>query len=261
MESEMQADKRRDIAEWLSPPDYSARQIETFAQRLPEAKHDFLRNEEFQQWTETIGSTIFCLGIPGAGKSMTTACVVDHLLGQSREDPSIAVAYLYFDYKRSSQRLDDILSCILRQIVQGQDSVSDPVHKMYNNRKKSATRPRTAELLACLQSSIATCSRCYLVLDGLDEFRAAPGISLDILLADIFRLQQSHKINLMATSRPIAEISDHFRHCIRCEIEASQIEIEAYIRRRMHEMPIVVQQQPDAQTDIIGRVAEAAAGM
>ncbi|RFU23916.1 hypothetical protein B7463_g12423, partial [Scytalidium lignicola] len=68
--------EHRHILDWLTPIDYSTQQ------------NDFIRRRQ-----EGTGQTLFCPGIPGAGKTMSVATVIDKLYDEFRDDSSIGIAY------------------------------------------------------------------------------------------------------------------------------------------------------------------------
>lgn len=58
-----------------------------------------LESEEFQEWFGQPGKTMLCSGIPGAGKTIIAATVIDHLREKFRSDVGVSIAYVYFSYQ------------------------------------------------------------------------------------------------------------------------------------------------------------------
>ena len=77
----MEADNERirTIADWLSKIDYGAQQSDLINRRQEGTGLWLLNSVEFQEWVDRPKSTLFCPGIPGSGKSMMAAIVIDHL--------------------------------------------------------------------------------------------------------------------------------------------------------------------------------------
>src|SRR5436305_864300 len=71
--------ERRIICDWLSPIDYGTQQSDFISRRQEGTGQWLLNSDEFQQWTSQKKQTLFCPGIPGAGKTMISSIIVDHL--------------------------------------------------------------------------------------------------------------------------------------------------------------------------------------
>src|SRR5947207_3898983 len=69
------------IMEWLSPIDFPAQQHDIITQRQEGTGQWFIDTPEFKRWLHGYDKTLFCPGIPGAGKTMMAAITIDHLLG------------------------------------------------------------------------------------------------------------------------------------------------------------------------------------
>jgi Cdc6-like AAA superfamily ATPase len=66
---------------------------------------------------ETEKQTLFCPGIPGAGKTILTSIVIDKLTTQFGNDESIGVAYIYCNFRRQDkQKPGDLLTSLLKQL-------------------------------------------------------------------------------------------------------------------------------------------------
>jgi hypothetical protein len=113
--------ERRSIFDWLTPIDYGPQQSDFISRRQAGTGQWLLDSEEFQALPKTYKQTLFCPGIPGAGKTIITAIVVDCLCTNFQNDPSIGIAYVYCNFKRNyEQKLEDLLSSLLKQLAQRQ---------------------------------------------------------------------------------------------------------------------------------------------
>src|SRR5262245_58071509 len=72
--------KHHTIPEWISATDLPAQQSDLIARKEEATGQWFLESPEFANWLREPGSTLFCPGIPGAGKTMLAAITIDHLL-------------------------------------------------------------------------------------------------------------------------------------------------------------------------------------
>jgi Ni2+-binding GTPase involved in maturation of urease and hydrogenase len=64
---------------------------------------------------ETDKQTLFCPGIPGAGKTILTSIVVENLLTRFKDEPSVKIAYVYCNFRsQDQQRVEDLLASLLK---------------------------------------------------------------------------------------------------------------------------------------------------
>ena len=88
------------IADWLTPIDNAPQQNDFISRRQEGTGGWLLHSEEFQRWIDQKDQTLFCPGIPGAGKTMITSIVVDNLYTRFENDGSIGIAYIYCNFRR-----------------------------------------------------------------------------------------------------------------------------------------------------------------
>src|SRR3569833_3064754 len=113
-------DKKEDleILKWITPFDYGSQQSDYFGRRQPGTGQWLLDSAEYQAWLNTKGQTLFCPGIPGAGKTILTSIVVNDLHERYHDDLSIGVAYLYCNFRlHDEQMLDHLLAGLLRLLA------------------------------------------------------------------------------------------------------------------------------------------------
>jgi Cdc6-like AAA superfamily ATPase len=122
---------QRTLLEWILLSDYPAQQSDIIKRRQKGTGQWFLDAPEVAQWHDDAKTTLFCPGIPGAGKTMVVAIAVDQLL-DSAQNGAYGVAYVYCDYKsQADQDLVSILAAILKQLVQNQPSTLGPVKGLH----------------------------------------------------------------------------------------------------------------------------------
>ena len=93
------------------PIDYAPQQNDYIRRRQPGTGQWLLDSAEFQRWLYTGKQTLFCPGIPGAGKTILTSIVVDELTTRFGNDRIIGIAYVYCNFRRQhEQKADDLLA-------------------------------------------------------------------------------------------------------------------------------------------------------
>jgi len=249
------------ILNWLTPIDYAAQQSDFASRRQAGTGQWLLDSEEFQAWVETNKQTLFCPGIPGAGKTILTSIVVDYLYTKFQKDPSIGIAYLYCNFRRQDeQKPEDLIASLLKQLTQEQSFMSASVKTLYYQHKDKRTRPLLNEILGVLQSVAVTYSRVFIIIDALDECQIS-GSYQQRFLSSLFNLQVNYGINLFITSRPILNIEKEFKGKIILEIRASEEDVRRYLEDHMFRLPGFVVRSLELQEEIKTSIIKATDGM
>src|SRR3989440_8652759 len=138
------------IMEWLSPTDFPAQQHDIITRRQEGTGQWFLDSVEFKRWLQGSDETLFCPGIPGAGKTMMTAIAINHLCRTAQCD-DIGIAYLFCNYKaQADQSGPSLLAALLKQLVQSRPDIAAPVTHMYDHYLKRGNRPSLDDLFRAL---------------------------------------------------------------------------------------------------------------
>jgi NACHT domain len=248
-----------DILEWISSTDFPAQQSDFIARRQDGTGLWFLHSPEFSEWIHGSNRTLFCPGIPGAGKTIMAATTIDYLLRTLQSD-AIGVAYIYCSYKgKSDQNTTSLLAAILKQLVQAQPSIAEPVTRLYDDHA-NRTRPLLEEILSALQSILTNYSSVYIVVDALDECQEMDGTRSQ-LLAKLRDLQCKADMRLMVTSRFIPDIENEFKLALRLEVRASDADVKQFVMGQMFRLPKCVQRDKELQRVVQDKIVEAVDGM
>ncbi|KAF2679335.1 hypothetical protein K458DRAFT_347022, partial [Lentithecium fluviatile CBS 122367] len=256
-----QADaKHGKMVEWISPTDYPAQQSDIIRRRQEGTGQWFLDAPEFARWFGEPKGTLFCPGIPGAGKTMVAAITIGHLL-KSVQSSTVGVAYLYCNYKsQEEQDASSMLAAVVKQLVQARPSAAEPVERLYKQHANRGTKPSLEEIFSVLREVVAMYSIVYVVVDALDECRDSDGTRSQFL-AKLRELQAVHEIRLMATSRFIPEIEVQFREAAKLEVRASNEDVKQFVAGQTHRLPRCIQRDPTLQATIQDKLVEAVDGM
>ncbi|KAF8183290.1 hypothetical protein K438DRAFT_1144097 [Mycena galopus ATCC 62051] len=130
-------DKRIKLVDWLSPINFFLRHTDISRVRQPGTGGWLLVDPHFQAWESGSGRTLWCHGIPGAGKTVLASMVVDHL----NENPNAGVACMYLNHKEAEDQTPAmLLSGLWRQLVHGRDIGPLP-EALYEKHKEKKTKP------------------------------------------------------------------------------------------------------------------------
>ncbi|PKK53318.1 hypothetical protein CI102_3363 [Trichoderma harzianum] len=218
------------ILDWLTPVDYGLQQSDYFQFWQPGAGRWLLESKEFQSWLAAGNQTLFCPGIPGAGKTILTSIVVKHLTSIFRRG-EVGIAYIYGNFRRyrqDEQNTHNLLASIVKQLAGLQLSLPESVNDLFKRHQSGRTRPSSDELYETLQSVIALYSRVFILVDSLDEVSNS-GNSRVNFLAQLFKIQIESGINIFATSRHFPEIYEKFKESTVIEVRAHADEVRNYL--------------------------------
>ncbi|KAI9367927.1 hypothetical protein BJX61DRAFT_261714 [Aspergillus egyptiacus] len=92
-------EEKEKIIKWLTDLNFGTKHTDCIRRRQPGTSEWILSTVEFDNWIKTPKETLFCHGIPGAGKTVTASVVIEHLDAQYGRDGNTAIAYIYFNFK------------------------------------------------------------------------------------------------------------------------------------------------------------------
>jgi Cdc6-like AAA superfamily ATPase len=252
--------RKRELLEWICPTDYYEQHRDYIDRRQTDTGEWFLQDPTFRQWLQSEHSTLFCPGIPGAGKTIMSALVVDHLL-RSKHEAARPVVFLYCNYKRQSeQSFRHMLSSILRQVVDSQRDVPQIVKNFYTSHARKRTTPSSQEVEGVLRGVVKALLGLTVLVDALDECKAQ---ACQDFLSSIEALRKECKVKFLATSRYLPDIQFHpaFLDKPSLEVRASDQDVEKYVRSRVSEFRSRVASKRDLLETLVSGIINATGGM
>lgn len=256
---ESEAKRQRETLNWLSPLDFPLLQHDYFARCEPDTGQEFLKSEEVQDWISTSKQTMFCQGVPGAGKTFQMAILVNYLLEKFRGDGAVGIAYLYYNFKRhQDQKAEHMLASLVKQLAHNQRLFPEALHQLHDRYDPMHTRPFIGELSDILTALIQSFSRVFILIDALDEGDDGDRTKF---LSKIFVVQEKTGFNLFATSRVVNTIAAKFEGSISRNISPSRHDIFQFLNVRMSELPNFVKDNIDLQNEIKASIESAIEGM
>ncbi|KAL9045203.1 MAG: hypothetical protein Q9214_001725 [Letrouitia sp. 1 TL-2023] len=187
------------MLDWISPFDFVKQQHKLNNQTYKGTGEWFLQKPEFQLWVLRKTSTLWCPGIPGAGKTHLATIVYDHL----RNIPDTSTLIVYCGYvDPPDQTRSNFLGALIRQIMQLRPELGDRLRKSYRTYSKQGKQLLVAELAAVFEDLISELKDCFIVVDALDDVRE------ESQRYQLLNTVISNKTNIMVNSRPL----DNIRH-------------------------------------------------
>ncbi|PKK47276.1 hypothetical protein CI102_11820 [Trichoderma harzianum] len=244
---------------WLSPLEFPPLQHEYLRKCAPDTGHEFVKSDEVQSWMSTCNQTLFCQGVPGAGKTFQMAILVNNLMEKFRSDDTVGVAYLYYNFKKQqTQKAEHMLANIIKQLAQISRPFPESVHQLRERHSPTRTRPFLGELSDTLTVVIQSFSRVFILIDALDE---GDDCERTNFLGQMFAVQEKSGFNLFATSRTVNTITATFEGSLSRNISPSRHDIFQFLETRMSELPLFVAGDIILQDEIKASVESAIGGM
>ncbi|KAF4997385.1 hypothetical protein FDECE_12093 [Fusarium decemcellulare] len=223
---------------WLQPTDYvgDGSEFQKHASsHLKGTSQWLLSSPVFKQWHDGRDDGILWIrGVPGAGKSVLAARLVDHL--SSEECP---VLHFFFRHTiQSNHRPEAALRDWIAQIL----PYTPPLQLALKNLTSepisvdSVDSLSTVELWHLLRLGLQSIPKAYCVVDALDEMDHS---ALEPFLQFLDQMGNIHpdRLKLIITSRPIATIEKIVRNLrlldIRLSKEAVNPDISTYLHHRL----------------------------
>ncbi|PKY07006.1 purine and uridine phosphorylase, partial [Aspergillus campestris IBT 28561] len=251
--------ERQDILEFISTRDEGAVQADTLKQRHKGSGRYLLETEQFRSWVD--GSQIlFCPGLPGAGKTVMTSIVVDHLQQQFLDTPAVGIAYFFCNFSQQSIITEDtFMACLLKQLVQSMPQIPGAIREYFARyRENKRRRPQLDDIYQWVNLVASQLSRIYIMIDALDECEAEVRTSI---LSQIFDLQSNCRLSLFATSRLVPDITSQFEQYPWLEIRAHPDDVKSYLSGQIAKLRPFVRKDANLRELIIESIAKAIDGM
>lgn len=248
----------QDSLAWLSPSDYSTRHSDLASRGQQGTGKWLLKSRHFQAWLSGREQTLYCPGMPDAGKTTLLSMIVDYITANFGQHSGTGVAFLYLDLQRKhEQNAVEILARLLRQVAETSGQYS-AVLALRDRHKTSHTRPSVAHLAAALSDVVSAASRCFILIDALDECQKP---DRRLLLDTLLPLQRGKGVQLFCTSRFDPQISAYFSNSSRLEIRASDEDVSLFLRDHMKELPAFVHRDPGLQVEVETTILTSVQGM
>ncbi|KAI1859367.1 hypothetical protein JX265_010370 [Neoarthrinium moseri] len=249
------------VLNWLTLIDYGPQHSDYLQRRQPGTGQWLLDCETYKRWVADPGQTLFCPGIPGAGKTILTSIVVDNLEDRFVTDPTIIVAYIYCKFNRKEeQKLEDLMSSLLKQLAGNSPSLPPVLKELYERHALKRTKPTLEEISTALRTVVATFARVFIIVDALDECQVADNCRTRFV-HQLLRLQTQQGISVFATTRRMPDIEKELSNSSIIEIRASEEDIGRYLKSAIACLPRFIADRSDLQDEITQTISRVVDGM
>jgi hypothetical protein len=179
--------------------------------------------------------------------------VVKHLQTVFKDDDTVAITFIYLNYKEQhEQTVPNLIASLLKQIVQDRPTISNNVKALYEHHRLRNTCPILEELTEALKLEFRTYSKVFVVVDALDECECHE------TRANLLKTLRSLTAQLMVTSRDLPSIAQDFQRTPRRDIRASDQDVRSYLEGRIATAPRLLR---GLQEIIVSQIVQNASGM
>jgi hypothetical protein len=256
---QVQENERHTIQNWLSPI-----QSQLILNRISSSREAgtgqwLLASHDFRRWEHAgeLGQTLLLVGVPGAGKTVLAATIVEHLCEIG--PPKRYTAFIFGNFQDKDWhmlRAEHFLLELTKQLVQQTSPMPSHAEEFYR-RHVNGPQPTLKDVLRLLDLELEQKTQVFFVVDALDEI---PENVCETVVSELMILQSKHKVNLLFTSRQSALIKRLFRNTSTRVVRASSEDIEAFLAGQMSRLPDFVMRSPELQDFVKSQIHEASMG-
>ena len=213
--------KRHRLLSMLRSVDYVAKHRITWEQQLSGTTTWLLLHTEYLEWLSSPSSDcIYFFGIPGSGKSVLAASIIEALFEKAVDSGNI-VCYYHLNYAdHRSLDLESVLGSLIKQVL-----VRLPLDYFDNNGDfiiEKYSSGSFEDVRDIFLRAVSECSNVYVVLDGLDQLDR-DGQYAVLNLVELLLQSSTVVVKVFATCQPEEDLVRSRLKKYRCpEITPSQ---------------------------------------
>ncbi|KAF4491872.1 hypothetical protein CGGC5_v002375 [Colletotrichum fructicola Nara gc5] len=194
-----------------------------------EALHWITRLNFGPRHESILQSTLWCHGLPGAGKSVIAAIVFDYLNNTfSQSNPNMGVAVLYCDHQlQADQTLDELERSIFHQASVDYLTFPEELRQLHRDTRRGFS-PSLEKLRSAVRLTSAMSRTLFVVLDVLDEANE----KVQDLIVDRISNLPFQDVRLFCTSRSLPKFKHMFATTDEIEIAAFD-DISIFVRKQV----------------------------
>lgn len=107
----------RDIIAWISPLKFWSKHQDIFAKHQEGTGSWLFKDPKFSAWKTGTQRVMWCPGVPGAGKTIISSMVINHL-NTTFKEPDVAAVGIYCDYNEFNQQsTPKYIASLLEQLL------------------------------------------------------------------------------------------------------------------------------------------------
>lgn len=136
-------------------------------------------------------------GIPGCGKTVLNASIVQSLKSQTRGHRTRIVLYFYFDFNREYSTRD-MIRWFIQQATDGQIMLHPKLRQLHSTCGRGKVLPEDVQLFDILQDMLEPFDDAFILIDALDECTDKTNLEYYI---ERMSAWESDRLHVLMTSR------------------------------------------------------------
>ncbi|KAH6704178.1 hypothetical protein BKA61DRAFT_660800 [Leptodontidium sp. MPI-SDFR-AT-0119] len=257
------SEKQREIRHWLSSPDPSSNYNAARKARQATTGEWFLKSNEFEKWKMTSRSFLWLYGIPGCGKSILCSTALEEVKSQYKSNPTVAIAYFYFDFNDSEkQRHDKFTHSLIEQLAWQSAKALACLESLFSRCQDGKQQPTQDALEVAVQQMLNEFEETFIILDALDECKEREEL---LLLLKNLTSWGAGKLHVLATSRRERDIEETLESLTTSEIclQSALVDhdIRTHLSERLQNDPKLKRWPANVRGEIKNTLMEGAQGM
>ncbi|KAI0885887.1 ankyrin [Annulohypoxylon maeteangense] len=252
------------IVHHFAPVSFSEKHSNVLQQRQDETNQWFLQSPEFQDWMQSSGSTLWCSGAPGAGKTVMASTAIEYLYEKVKGSDTSSLAYVYCDYRqRQDQKASILLGNIWAQLFLRRGPSATEVEQMFGEIfARFDFTPNRTHMINLIREELTNgdWKRVYIVVDALDE--CSDENERNGFIDGLHSLQPL--VNVLVTSRTLHSDNGGFNDVRSIWFTPTNEDMGIYIDARIRESKKIssyVERKPELAKEIRRIVIDRANGM
>ncbi|KAL1618341.1 hypothetical protein SLS54_007318 [Diplodia seriata] len=218
----------------------------------------FIKGPTFEAFQNTSNSRLWLYGIPGAGKSVLSAAIIDSL----EQSEKMATAFFFCEYGiRSTQTIRQILGSISRQLaIQSPAALAilEDFHHIHQDPHHSSINAKDSDWVELVQDLSAIFDTTTIVIDGLDECLEDRGN----IVRDLATLSLRGSIKVLFTSREELDIKEALSGFESLPIAADRADVRLYVAANLDSrFKRMISKDPTLRKDILESLVDRSEGM
>ncbi|KAH7130524.1 hypothetical protein B0J11DRAFT_578054 [Dendryphion nanum] len=246
-----------EILNWITRIDSTSDHMDVHSRHTEGTGQWLLETREFKSWQARPG-ILYCPGLPGAGKTILTSVIVNHLYTMFQENSNTGIAFFYCNFTRQGQqRPIQILSSLLRQLLECKGEILIQLEESYEKHNRHKTHPNISEISELFVATLRLFRRSFVIIDALDE-ASAQDPTCSELITSLLKIRDQCDTNLLLTSRFVPQMTNYLGSAGAygtIAIKAHHDDLRQYLRKSMYILPGFVQRNQELQNDIIFEIS------
>ncbi|KAL9121033.1 MAG: hypothetical protein Q9187_002407 [Circinaria calcarea] len=228
-DTKWQNKESQEILDWISPLNSWAKQQDTLSRKQEGTCQWLFDDPIFQAWLNGSNRTLWCPGLPGAGKTVLVYVSISLKTLSKFEVENVSLSFIYCNYKENQSTVD-LIGTLLQQVIAKRSSVPAAVKTLYEQHREKNTKLSLIESASLLHSELSKFSRAFVVVDALDETDEQDGTRSQ-LMSELRALPPN--THLLVTSRHVPSVQAGLNEPQRLEIRASDKDVRLYLDDRI----------------------------